>query len=105
VRLIPLDTNVGFARAINIGFRRTRSQLVSLNSDTIVSAAPSIAIVACAICRVPPSSGRLVDGNGAVELSFGRMMGPRRLRRNFSRARTTAARRRDDVSSPGGQTG
>ena len=39
VRLIPLETNVGFARANNIGFRQTQSELVLLlNSDTIVPA-------------------------------------------------------------------
>jgi len=79
VRVVEVGSNVGFARANNIGMRETRGDMILLlNSDTIVSAGaidrlvgelnrnPDVAIV----------GPRLVDGAGRAELSFGRMIGP-----------------------------
>ena len=79
VRVIPLDTNVGFAAANNAGIRATRGELVLLlNCDTLVPAAAIDALVAR--LRRDPSIGaagpRLVDGEGQPELSFGRMLSP-----------------------------
>lgn len=79
VRVIPLDSNVGFARANNAGFRQTQGELVLLlNSDTVVPAG-SIDELARQIGELPGATivgPRLVDGDGAAELSFGRMMAP-----------------------------
>ncbi len=79
VRVIALDSNAGFARASNIGFRETESELVLLlNSDTIVSAGAIDELVR-QIRELPGASivgPRLVDESGAAELSFGRMMAP-----------------------------
>jgi N-acetylglucosaminyl-diphospho-decaprenol L-rhamnosyltransferase len=79
VRLIALDSNAGFARANNAGFRQTQSELVLLlNSDTIVPAGAIDALVG-QLRELPGASivgPRLVNGNGAAELSFGRMMTP-----------------------------
>lgn len=79
VRLIQSSSNVGYARANNIGIRTTTSNLVLLlNSDTIVPpgavdglvkqlrAHPDVAVV----------GPRLVDADGHLELSYGRMIGP-----------------------------
>jgi GT2 family glycosyltransferase len=79
VRVIPLDTNVGFAAANNVGIRATSGELVLLlNSDTLVPAGAIDALVAR--LRRDPSIGaagpRLVDGEGQPELSFGRMLSP-----------------------------
>jgi GT2 family glycosyltransferase len=79
VRLIPLSANVGFARANNIGFRETRSELVLLlNSDTIVPPGAIDRLVA--EFRARPDAGvlgpRLVGGHGQPELSFGRTISP-----------------------------
>ncbi len=79
VRLIPLDSNVGFGAANNVGFRQTRSELVLLlNSDTIVPAGAIDSLIRN-IRSLPDAAiigPRLVDGKGAAELSFGAMMGP-----------------------------
>ena len=87
VRSIPLDTNGGFARANNIGFRQTHSELVLLlNSDTIVPAGAIDRLVRD-MHDLPGASvvgPRLVNMKGAAELSFGRMMGPfAELRQKF----------------------
>jgi GT2 family glycosyltransferase len=87
VRLIPLDSNAGFARANNIGFRQTQSEMVLLlNSDTIVGAGA----VECLLKEMRELPGasvvgpRLVGADGAAELSFGRMIGPfAELRQKF----------------------
>jgi GT2 family glycosyltransferase len=77
--VIALDSNVGFARANNVGFRQTQSELVLLlNSDTLI---PDGAIdhLVRAFRELPGASivgPRLVDGRGTAELSFGRMIGP-----------------------------
>ncbi len=79
VRLIETGSNLGFARATNIGIRAsTGTNLLLLNSDTIVpphaidrlveelQQHPDVAVV----------GPRLVDSDGRAELSFGRMLGP-----------------------------
>jgi GT2 family glycosyltransferase len=79
VRVIALDSNAGFARGSNIGFRETKSELVLLlNSDTIVPEGAIDELVR-QIRELPGASivgPRLVDEGGAAELSFGRMMAP-----------------------------
>ncbi len=79
VQQIEVGANVGFARANNIGFRESRSELVLLlNSDTIVPPGAIDRLVA--VLREHPDAAivgpRLVDGQGRPELSFGRMMSP-----------------------------
>lgn len=79
VRLIESTTNVGFARASNIGFRETRSELVLLlNSDTLVPEGAIDRLVAD--LRARPDAAvmgpRLKDEHGCSELSFGRMLSP-----------------------------
>jgi GT2 family glycosyltransferase len=79
VTLLPMHSNVGFASANNAGIRRTESELILLlNSDTI---APKGAIdrLMAAMHELPGASvvgPKIVDGNGHVELSYGRMMTP-----------------------------
>jgi GT2 family glycosyltransferase len=79
VRLIALDSNIGFAAANNLGIRRTSSDLILLlNSDTIVADGALDALVA-ALRDLPGATvvgPRIVDGNGQPELSFGPMIGP-----------------------------
>ena len=111
VRVIPLNSNVGFASANNEGMRRTESELVLLlNSDTIV---PDGAIdrLMGALRELPGASivgPKIVDANGHAELSYGRMMTPlselrqKRLVRRASPMRlarlTSRTRRVDWVS-------
>ena len=79
VRLIETGSNLGFARATNVGIRAsTGTTLLLLNSDTIVppdaidrlveelQRHPEVAVV----------GPRLVDADGRAELSFGPMIGP-----------------------------
>jgi GT2 family glycosyltransferase len=79
VRLVDAGSNVGFARANNIGIRASRgAALLLLNSDTIVPAGAVDRLLAeltsdAAVAVVGP---RLVDGSGRAELSFGPMIGP-----------------------------
>jgi GT2 family glycosyltransferase len=79
VRVIEVGSNAGFARANNLALRATTSaNVLLLNSDTIVPAGAIDRLVAeldrdPSVAVVGP---RLVDGNGRVELSFGRMIGP-----------------------------
>lgn len=79
VRLIELQANVGFARANNIGFRDSESELVLLlNSDTIIPPGAIDRLVA-ELRHLPDAAivgPRLVDGRGTPELSFGRMIAP-----------------------------
>lgn len=79
VRVIPLDSNVGFARANNAGFRQAHAELVLLlNSDTFVPAGAIDELIR-QIGERPGATivgPRLVDGDGAAELSFGRMITP-----------------------------
>ena len=79
VQVIERATNDGFAAANNAGIRATRGELVLLlNNDTI--AAPGAIDTLVARLRAHPAAGvagpRLVNARGAVELSFGRMIGP-----------------------------
>jgi GT2 family glycosyltransferase len=79
VRTIDAGGNVGFARANNIGIRATSGELVLLlNPDTVV---PPRAIerLAAALDARPDAAvagPRLIDRDGAAELSFGRMITP-----------------------------
>jgi GT2 family glycosyltransferase len=79
VRLIASETNLGFAKANNLGVRATASELVLfLNPDTVlgpgvvdrlvsaIDARPDVAIV----------GPRIVDGRGRAELSFGTLITP-----------------------------
>jgi N-acetylglucosaminyl-diphospho-decaprenol L-rhamnosyltransferase len=86
-RLIAIESNVGFARATNVGFRQSDSELVLLlNSDTSVPPGAIDRLVR-RIRELPGAAivgPRLVDGKGAAELSFGRMMAPlAELRQKF----------------------
>lgn len=79
VRLIEAGTNVGFARANNIGIRQTFGELVLLlNPDTTVPAGAVDALIAALDRdpRVAIAGPRIVDGHGRAELSFGRMISP-----------------------------
>lgn len=79
VAVIPLDANVGFARANNEGFRKTRGPLVLLmNSDTVVPAGAVDHLVQ-RMAQLPGAAivgPKLVNGQGHAELSFGRMISP-----------------------------
>ena len=79
VRVIEMGANLGFSRANNAGIRASSgANLLLLNNDTIVPAGavdrlldeltnqPDVAVV----------GPRLVDAEGRVELSFGRMITP-----------------------------
>ena len=102
VRAIPLDANLGFARANNIGFRRTESDLVLLlNSDTIVPPG-AIDRLITAMQSLPGAAvagPRLVSRDGAVELSFGRMMGPFAELRQKVLTRAASRDRLEDMTS------
>ena len=79
VRVLALEGNTGFAHANNEGIRQTRSDLILLlNSDTVVPAGALDRLVDQ--FRTLPGAAivgpRLIDGRGAPELSFGRMISP-----------------------------
>jgi N-acetylglucosaminyl-diphospho-decaprenol L-rhamnosyltransferase len=79
VRLIQAGGNLGFARANNLGARNTCSELVLLlNNDTIVppGAIDTLVTNLRAQGEAAIAGPRIVDGQGKVEVSFGRMMGP-----------------------------
>ncbi len=78
VRVIEAGTNLGFARASNLGIRSSAGEFVLLlNSDTIVPPGAIDALVAD--LRAHPEAGivgpRIVDSHGRPEISFGPMMG------------------------------
>ena len=79
VKVIEAGSNLGFARANNIGIRAsTGTSLLLLNSDTVVPPAAIDRLVA-ELERHPEAAvigPRLVDGRGRAELSFGPMLGP-----------------------------
>ncbi len=79
VRAIDAGSNLGFARACNIGIRASRgTHLLLLNSDTVVPAGAVDALVD-ELERNPDVAvvgPRLVDETGRAELSFGRMITP-----------------------------
>jgi GT2 family glycosyltransferase len=104
VRSIPLDANVGFAKANNIGFRQTQSELVLLlNSDTIVPAGAIDGLIRAmrALPGAAVAGPRLVDANGVAELSFGRMMGPFAELRQKLLNRVDSRDRIEDMTSGG----
>ncbi len=79
VELLALGSNVGFARANNLGIRTRDSALILLlNSDTEVPAGAVDTLVEVLRARddVAVVGPRLVDAQGTVELSSGRMMRP-----------------------------
>jgi GT2 family glycosyltransferase len=92
-RVIQNHSNLGFARANNIGIRASSGTTVLLlNSDTIVPAGAIERLVAeleqePGVAVVGP---RLVDGHGRAELSFGRMIGPLNELRQKRLARSAA---------------
>jgi GT2 family glycosyltransferase len=79
VRVIEAGANLGFARANNLGIRASHgAALLLLNSDTVVPPGAVDRLLA-ELARNPDVAvvgPRLVDGSGAAELSFGRMIGP-----------------------------
>jgi GT2 family glycosyltransferase len=79
VTVLQTDSNLGFARATNVGIRAASGNLLLfLNSDTIVPAGAIDRLVEVLI-RHPEAAvagPRLVDGQGRAELSFGPMVGP-----------------------------
>ncbi len=79
VRVIEVGSNVGFARANNVGIRESGGEnILLLNSDTIVPSGAIDALMAelDANPDVAVVGPRLVDGGGRAELSFGRMISP-----------------------------
>ena len=79
VELIEMGRNAGFAAANNAGIRAAPGDLVLLlNSDTLVPPGSIDRLIA----RLDDDTGavaagpRLVGADGALELSFGRMMSP-----------------------------
>lgn len=79
VRLIELPRNVGFSAGNNVGIRATTGDFVLLlNNDTLVPAGAIDRLLDR--LRADPAAGvagpRLIDGDGAAELSFGPMISP-----------------------------
>jgi N-acetylglucosaminyl-diphospho-decaprenol L-rhamnosyltransferase len=87
VQVIDGGANLGFARANNIGIQQTFGSLILLlNPDTSVSAGALDTLVAALDARpdAAVAGPRLVDADGRVELSFGRMLSPlAELRQKF----------------------
>ena len=78
-RLVRLDANTGFAHAANVGMRRTAGELVLLlNSDAVAPPGSIDRLVAAldADESAAVAGPRIVAPDGAVELSFGRMISP-----------------------------
>lgn len=79
VRVIEAGSNLGFARASNLGIRQTSGELVLLlNPDAAVTDGALDALVAALDARpdVAVVGPRLVDASGRAELSFGAMISP-----------------------------
>jgi GT2 family glycosyltransferase len=79
VRVVDAGDNLGFARANNLGIRRTFGELILLlNPDTIVPPGAIDALVGALDARPDAAAvgPRLVDAEGRAELSFGRMISP-----------------------------
>src|SRR5262245_28529156 len=87
VRVIDSAANVGFARANNVGMQQTfGSLMLLLNPDTSVPAGALDTLLAVLDARpdVAVAGPRLVDTDGRVELSFGKMLSPfAELRQKF----------------------
>jgi len=94
ITVIETGSNVGFARANNVGIRAAGgANLLLLNSDTIVPPGAIDRLLA-ELERHPDVAvvgPRLVDGSGRAELSFGRMIGPLNELRQKRLARSGAA--------------
>ncbi|MBI4888251.1 MAG: glycosyltransferase family 2 protein, partial [Acidobacteria bacterium] len=79
VRVIDAGANTGFARATNLGIRRSSAPLLLfLNPDT-EAASGAIERLVHALDSSPDAAvagPRLLDERGRVELSFGRMIAP-----------------------------
>jgi GT2 family glycosyltransferase len=93
VQVIENRSNVGFAKANNIGIRASAGEFILLlNSDTIVPPGAIDRLVD--LLRRRPDAAivgpRLVDGEGRPELSFGRRLGPFNELRQKSRSRRPA---------------
>ena len=79
VRLIEMRRNVGFSAGNNVGIRASATELVLLlNNDTIVPEGAIDRLVAAldADPQAAVAGPRLVDAQGAAELSFGPMISP-----------------------------
>lgn len=79
VQVIEMGRNAGFAAATNVGIQAGDSELVLLlNSDTIVPPASIDRLIAAldGDAAAAAAGPRLVDRDGKVELSFGRMLSP-----------------------------
>jgi GT2 family glycosyltransferase len=78
IEMVPLQANVGFAAANNIGIRRTTSPLILLlNSDTIVPEGAIDRLVERLEATGAVAAGpRLRDGTLSPEVSFGPMLSP-----------------------------
>jgi len=90
VRLVEAGSNLGFARANNVGIRQSFGDLVLLlNGDTLVSAGAIDALIAALENRpdVAVAGPRLIDAGGRAELSFGWMISPFNELRQKLRAR------------------
>jgi N-acetylglucosaminyl-diphospho-decaprenol L-rhamnosyltransferase len=79
VRLLTLETNIGFAAANNLAIRQTTGALILLlNSDTVATG-PAIDRLVEHLRSRPEAAAagpRLVDATGHAEVSFGSMVGP-----------------------------
>ena len=78
-RVIDAGSNMGFARAINLGIRRSSGNFVLLlNPDTVVTAGAFDTLLRLLEQRGDAAAigPRLEDAHGRAELSFGRMIGP-----------------------------
>ena len=79
LQVIEAGSNLGFARATNLGIRSTTSEWVLLlNSDTEVPEGAIDGLVAWLQARpdVAAVGPRLVDQQGRLEISFGAMLSP-----------------------------
>lgn len=79
VQVIALEKNRGFAAGNNVGIRASRGELILLlNSDTVVPAGALDMLVERLIAHADTAAAgpRLVDGEGRLEISFGRMISP-----------------------------
>ena len=79
IRVIDAGSNVGFARANNVGIRHSSGRFVLLlNPDTEVRPGAITRLVEALHARTDAAVAgpRLVDEHGRSELSFGSMIGP-----------------------------